>query len=94
MRKKYSDQLRELIKKHFNTRQTRVFLFGSSVYGKKKFYDIDVGFLGKIDSKKLNQLCEELEESTLPYEVDLVDFNQVKASFKEYVFSQPVKWIK
>ncbi len=74
-------------------RPVRLFLFGS-VLKRKNFRDVDVGILNaKISETELSKVRTALEESNIPYTVDLVDFSQVEKSFKEEVFNQDVKWL-
>ncbi len=71
----------------------KVFIFGSSLES-KFFADVDVGLLGKnIKINALYRAKEKLEESTLPYKVDLVDFNTVDTSFKEEVLNKTIQWL-
>lgn len=71
----------------------RVFIFGSSLKT-KSFADVDVGLVGKaVKASELYRAKEELEESTLPYKIDLVDFNTVESSFKKEVLSGKIQWL-
>lgn len=92
MQERYLDLVRQLISKHFDTRKTRVFLFGSAVRG-EFFHDLDLGFTGEVDRSRLGNLQEDLEESTLPYKVDLIDFNAVDAGFREHVLKEKIVWL-
>ncbi|MFH1546408.1 MAG: hypothetical protein ABIE14_03455 [Patescibacteria group bacterium] len=93
MKDKYLQRLREIIFKHIDSRKTRAFIFGSSIKNQRFFFDVDVGFTGRVDAKQLNILQDELEESTFPYKVDLVDFTKTEKSFHDYVFNHEVKWL-
>jgi len=90
---KYINRLSKIIRKYFPKEENKVFLFGSSIQC-EKFWDIDVGLLGEINPQKLRNLKEELETSTFPFLVDLVDFNNVKKDFQDSViFHQEKRWI-
>lgn len=90
--KRYLNKIRDIIVNSLGEK-AKVFVFGSSIRN-DKFNDVDIGVLNtKIDHHKFYKAKEDLEESNLPYKVDLVDFNNVNASFKRHVFNQEVKWI-
>jgi serine/threonine protein kinase HipA of HipAB toxin-antitoxin module len=38
------------------------------------------------------ELAETIEESTIPYEVDLVDLREVSPAFREQVIRSGIKW--
>jgi len=93
IQKHYIDKLSKIIRKYFPKDQNKVFIFGSSIKC-ENFRDIDVGFLDNIDLKKFDNLKQELEESTFPFFVDLVDFNNVgKDFFDSVILHQEKKWI-
>lgn len=95
MAEKYLLRLQEMVRKYFSKEETKVCIFGSSVDPERKhFYDVDVGFLGKVEEKKLWELEEELEESTFPFFVDLVNFETASKDFTEFVLQKTnVRWI-
>ena len=91
--KRYFRWLKNNLEKFANTHQAKIFLFGSSV--KKDFFaDIDVGVIGNVSRKNIIQLKEQFEESTFPYQVDIINFNHVKNSFKKNIFNNKILWIK
>ena len=73
----------------------RYFIFGSAAR-KERFGDVDIGVLGNAKAQKdLSDLRENFEESTFPYEVDVVDFDEARESFTTYVKkNEPVIWIQ
>jgi predicted nucleotidyltransferase len=71
----------------------KVFVFGSSLR-KEKFGDVDIGIMGEIERSSISKLKEEFENSTLPFNIDVIDFNSVSKTFAENVFNQKVLWIK
>jgi len=73
----------------------QVFLFGSRARGDNRpFSDIDLGIRGTspLPSKTLALLKNDLEESNLPYRVDLVDFNNTSAHFNK-IAMQKVEYL-
>jgi len=76
----------------------KIFLFGSRVRGDfRRGSDIDVGFynMGKSSFQKLKiQLGLYLEESIVPYHVDLVNFNLVNPEFSKIALKEIEVWKK
>ena len=76
----YIDIVKQIVLKHIPKDNFAVFLFGSrSVGNAKPLSDIDIGILGleplptiiKVD------LESDLEESIVPYKIDLIDFIRI-----------------
>lgn len=62
------------------------YLFGSRItQNVKKFSDIDLLFFENISSTDLINLEDDLEESNLPFTVDLVNYNKCTESFKKII---------
>jgi len=90
---KHLQQITTIVKPYIKGKKVQVFLFGSSVR-KERFGDFDIGLLGEIDEKIVRELKQAFVDSTLPYKVDVIDFNQTTPTFKNNVFNQPIIWIK
>jgi len=95
MNKIYEDSLKMLIKiieSVINEKGVVVYLFGSRATGKAtSTSDIDIGILYTKDtnlSKKLTILREMIENSNIPYLVDVVDLSKVSESFREKVLKE------
>lgn len=92
LKKKYQLQVKQIVTKHC-PKNAKIFIFGSSARS-DHFNDVDVGIDQiKISEKSLMEAREELEESSLPYNVDLVDFTGVKRAFKKEVFKDKILWL-
>lgn len=68
-----------------------VFLFGSRVTGEaSRFSDYDIGIRGKkpLPPAVKAQIEEALEESNIPYSVELVDFFFLPQRFKDIALSR------
>ena len=90
---KYLDLIKQKTRSYFPKEEVKICIFGSALR-REKFRDVDIGFLGDIDKKKLSSLDEELTESTLPFFIDLVNFNNVSEDFKNFVLNQEkILWI-
>lgn len=77
--------IRTIVRNHLPDPSYRVFLFGSRATGTaRKFSDVDVGILGKksVPGHVVELIKEDLEESNIPYKVDVVDFTAVDPSFR------------
>ncbi len=65
-----------------------IYFFGSRTQGKALEYsDVDVALKSsdKIPIEKMLQLKAQFEESTIPYKIDIVDLNNLKAEFKKII---------
>lgn len=71
---------------------SKVFLFGSSLQD-KQFRDLDIGVLDPKNEQDLILFRERLEDSTLPYLLDVVDFATVSDDFKKKVFNHKIQWL-
>lgn len=70
------------------------YLFGSRTRGDlKKFSDVDLCFFEEIPWNVRAHIREDFEESNLPYEVDLVDWNLCDESFKDAIRPELV-WLQ
>lgn len=66
----------------------RVFAFGSRAHRKARpFADLDLCLSGtaRLSADILSALDRELEESDLPYRVDVIDWHAVSASFRNAI---------
>ena len=86
MSKKVELEIKKIIFQFLDPKKYKVFIFGSRARGKaRKYSDYDIGILGKRPLPSyLKVLIEEaLEESNLPFKVDIVDFSNVSEDFKK-----------
>jgi len=76
-------------------RDVRVYLFGSSVTGRvRRSSDIDVAIdpLRVLPSALLAELRERLEESEVPYDVDVVDLSTASPEIRASVEREGLLW--
>lgn len=73
---------------------SQVFLFGSRAKGTSaKFSDIDIGVIADKDIEKvIIEIKEIIEESFVPYDIDIIDFNKVSKKFKEEAMKRIIPW--
>ena len=84
-------KLKEIIFRFLDSKKYQIFVFGSRATEKaKKYSDYDIGIFGKnsVSWKVLAEIEEALEESDLPYKVDIVDFSLVSSDFKKVALSK------
>ena len=75
------DILRRCIPDH------KAWAFGSRATGTrlKRFSDLDLAIEGKLALGERARLAEELDESSLPYKVDIVEMDEVEENFKQRI---------
>ena len=62
------------------------YAYGSRVKGTaRKFSDLDLCYLENITDEVICQIKEELEESDLPFMVELVNWKQMRLQFQELI---------
>jgi predicted nucleotidyltransferase len=77
----------DLLEKHLPP-STTIWVFGSRAKGTaKKYSDLDLAIQtnSPLSSNILANLKFDLEESDLPYKVDIVDWNTLSDSFKKHI---------
>ncbi len=91
---KSEDIIREIMFSFLDPKKYRVFIFGSRASGKhSKYSDYDVGIVSeKALLSETKVLIEEaMEESDLPFKVDIVDFSLVSDDFRKIALSSVVE---
>ena len=89
------EEVREVVLRGLGPVRAKVFLFGSRASGKATgISDIDVAVLPleTLPDGMLSRIREALEESTIPYHVDVVDLSTVDEGFREQVLAEGVPW--
>ena len=72
----------QILKTILSKTGVQFYVFGSRSRGSnRKFSDLDLLYKEPVDTSLLGQIRYELEESNLPYKVDLVNYNDCKESF-------------
>ena len=91
----YLDLVKKAVFKHIPKNKYNIFLFGSRARKKHRFAaDIDIGIQGKepIDQNLIYKIKDEIEESVVPFNVDIIDFNNVSNEFKEEALKNIKIW--
>lgn len=91
----YLKQIRNLIMNRLKGQRFQIFLFGSQVAERAGHAsDIDIAILPITVFPRglISQIREELEESNIPYPVDLVDLSKLNPEFVQRVREEGVSW--
>lgn len=89
------DEVRRIVLEALAPYPVRVYLFGSWSRGEaRRTSDVDVALLSRtaLPAWLVSRLRERLEESHVPYQVDLVDLSQTDPAFRARVLEQGTLW--
>ena len=88
------NDLKRFIKNFFNKKDVRIFFFGSRARGDHSpFSDIDIAIDSKEDiSSDITKLREILENSNLPYKVDIVRLS-TNEKLRQIVGKEGIRWL-
>jgi hypothetical protein len=92
---KYLRQLRRIVLSVFKPGQAGVYLYGSWATGKAhRGSDIDLAILPKrtLRPETMSLLREKIEESDIPYRVEVLDLTQTDSKFKKLVLKEGLPW--
>ncbi|MBI1870572.1 MAG: nucleotidyltransferase domain-containing protein [Chlamydiae bacterium] len=91
---KYLVRLREMVTDFFKGEDAKVVLYGSRARGTHHATsDVDIGIIPKGKQEiKIFLLREKIEESTIPYKVDVVNLKEASPRFKRAVMKDAVIW--
>ncbi len=79
-------QIRVILDRFLPAKSYQAFIFGSRARGdNSRWSDIDLGLIAQkqLPGHLREKIREALENSRIPFKVDLVDFHQVSADFKK-----------
>ena len=88
-------EVRRIVLEGLKGQRACVYLFGTRAHGRaSRTSDIDVGVLPlePLSPGVLSAIREALEESRVPYTVDLVDLSQVDSDLRRRVLEEGVQW--
>ena len=83
--KDYLGEMKKIIANYLDLQEYRLFLFGSRSEGtNRRFSDYDLGVLGpkKVSASDLALMSADLDDSDIPYRVEVVDFQNVSENFR------------
>lgn len=88
-------EVRRIARRTLAQQPAEIYLFGSWARGEAtRTSDIDLAILptGPIDPGVIAELRWELEESTIPYRVDVVNLDEVEPTFRQRVLKEGIRW--
>ncbi len=86
---------KEIVLNELKDSDCKIFLFGSRATKQNhRFADMDIGIIpGKdFNAKTLHVLKEKLDESIIPFKVDIENFATVSKRFKEEALKNIIHW--
>lgn len=92
---KILDQVKQIVLHSLKDQPWQVILFGSWARSEERHSsDIDIGIWRdpQSDSTPLLELKESLEESTIPYKVDIVDLVEADEALVEHARKEGIRW--
>lgn len=93
LEEKYKKLLIDIIKKHLPN--AAIYLYGSRAYGKaRECSDVDIAIDAgeKLGLSVLFRIKDEIEESSIPFFVDVTDVRNVSEKFKSGIEKEWVLW--
>jgi predicted nucleotidyltransferase len=88
---KLKQEVRDILGRHLDLSQYRVFFFGSRVTGKgTDRSDIDIGIEGKepVPAETMDAIQEDIENLPTLYKIEIVDFKRVTEKFYQVATQQ------
>ncbi|MEI2664093.1 nucleotidyltransferase family protein [Rossellomorea sp. LJF3] len=89
------EELKCILTEELASENVRVYLFGSwARQEEKQSSDIDIAIESRspISPFTWNQLIEQIEESTIPYKVDVVDMHHADVTLVQQVKAEGILW--
>jgi predicted nucleotidyltransferase len=84
--------IHQILRDHIPS-QARIYLYGSRANGDNRWNsDYDLWIDGEISSRILSKIIEELEESFVPFRVEIVTDSQLTGRFGERVKREAKPW--
>ena len=79
--------IKETLKKYIPNPEAKFYIFGSRARGKfREYSDVDIAIdCPDLETSVKTKLEIEFENSTFPYEVDIVDLNNIKENFRNLI---------
>ena len=84
-----------IVRRELGGQPARLYLYGSRARGEAvPASDIDIAILPAVplEPGTLARIREALEESTIPYEVEVVDLSGADVAFRQRVLGEAIEW--
>jgi predicted nucleotidyltransferase len=95
MENKYLDELKMLLQNLAKNRNVGIYLFGSRARGDyNESSDVDIGIIpdDAVDDIEISSWREKIENTNIPYHVEIINLNEVSNDFKEEVMKDAIVW--
>jgi len=95
LRERILEELKLILNEELAKENVRVYLFGSwARQEEKQSSDIDIAIesYSPLSPFTWNQLIEQIEESTIPYKVDVVDMHHAERALVQQVKEEGILW--
>ena len=92
---KYIIELKRMVLDFFKDKNVKIFLFGSRARGSNYIAsDVDLGILPSTEeeAKRISLLKERIENSNIPYKVDIVNLKEITDDFKNEILKEALIW--
>ena len=92
---RYLEEVKKIVFQFIPKDSARVYLYGSWARGEERpSSDIDIGIspLKKFSPRLLSDLSEALEESSIPYRVEIVNLKETSEAFLKRVMKEGILW--
>lgn len=89
-----SESFLKKILREYLPQGSKIFLFGSRAMGNNsKSADIDIGVMSnRLDRKLIIKIKEIIDDSFVPFKVDIIDFSRVDEKFKKVALRKIIEW--
>jgi len=90
---RYKNIIMQIIRKHLPS--VKVMLYGSRARGDfSEGSDIDIALDAgkKIDTKIMNTIIDDIDESVIPINFDIVDFHKVSEKMRQEILKDGIVW--
>ncbi len=97
VRQRAIEELRRMVLSALGDHDAEVWLFGSCARGDmRNASDIDIGILPRdeLPSAFFARLEEDIEQSTIPYHVDVVDLSRVAPGWLDTIRREGINWLE
>ncbi len=88
-------KLKTLVTDFLKDEKVTILIFGSRARKENlPFSDVDIGIIphGRLNDIKLALLREKIEDSSIPYKVDIVNLSEVSQDFRKQVLKDAIIW--
>jgi len=92
---KHIRELRDQVLRFLGNEDVKIIVFGSRARSNSiSFSDVDIGIIpkGQFNRGKLALLMEFIENSNIPYKIDIVDFSATSEQFRKEALKDTMIW--